>query len=498
MNLILKGKWLGLLCASLLLLGATAVTMILIRNVDDLHSIVLENEEAINGIHASEELKSSILENNRVRFLWATTRDPIYKTALNESQSEIDHWWAIVRTVEIKDDKDKTVLASIESDLESYASEWRRLETSGLAPLQVFQSINDPLRRLNSNVDRISDIIGEEARQDQLNAKEHDELSHVVGHFSAAMIIVLIAGIIEVARRTVLKPLMTLQHCAQRFGKGDWDCRVPNVGLQELRDVGSVFNEMADNLRRQREQHIRFLASLAHDLRNPLSGIKMSAEMLISDHGDNPEDYQMLDIVRRQAVKLDRMVSDLLDVARIEAKNLVLQLEDHDISELIRDSVKLFETASTSHSFVIDLPGAALRCRCDAVRVSQVLNNLLSNAVKYSPFGGRIEIAAKTEDGFAIIAVNDRGIGIGEGDLARIFEPFRRSNAVKDTIPGVGLGLASSKSIVEAHGGRIEVESRVGVGSSFRVHLPLAKEAADAPIRLFPGEKKSYEGTAVL
>jgi signal transduction histidine kinase len=110
---------------------------------------------------------------------------------------------------------------------------------------------------------------------------------------------------------------------------------------------------------------------------------------------------------------------------------------------------------------------------CDALRIEQVLTNLVSNAIKYSPRGGRVEVTLEQPGTEAILNVVDQGVGIPSDDQAHIFEPFRRSGASRELVPGAGLGLFVARRIVEAHGGRIEVESRPGAGSTFRVHLPL-------------------------
>lgn len=472
----MKAKWLGLTCALILFAGGTAVIVGLVRNVDYLHSIVMDADESITSIHAAEELKNSIQEHNRLNFLWAATENPTYIDRIRESERRIDHWWNIARKFATKDDEDRAIVKQAETSIRTYVAEWRRLMDSNLPPLEVFQKISDPLHRVIAVVDRISDLMQVQAQQNQREAADLDVMAHNVGYLSAGFLILLLCGIVEITRRTMLKPLTELQKSTQKFGRGDWNSRASIIGLKEMRDVGAVFNEMADGLSRQRDQHVRFLASLAHDLRNPLTGIKMSADILRMDGGNQePDKRQMLDIIGRQALRLDRMVSDLLDMARIEAKQLELHRENHDLVELISDSIGIFKATTATHSFINDLPASPTLCTCDGVRISQVLNNLISNAVKYSPFGGQVKISLKTADGFAEISVSDQGTGIAAEELDRIFEPFRRSAATKDTIPGVGLGLASTKAIVEAHEGRIVVESKIGTGSTFRIFLPLAR-----------------------
>jgi signal transduction histidine kinase len=237
-----------------------------------------------------------------------------------------------------------------------------------------------------------------------------------------------------------------------------------------------VFDDMAENIARARQDQLRFLASIAHDIRNPLSAIGMSSELLLEDGGlDEHETRQMLAIIGRQTTHLNRLVTDILDLARTQSGQIELELQEHDMRTLVRDAVGLYEKTSEAHRLEVTLPADPVPCRCDGNRIAQVLNNLLSNAIKYSPYGGKVSVIAARRDGEVVIDVTDEGIGIAPGEVDRIFEPFRRSVATKETIPGIGLGLAASRRLVELHGGRIEVDSQPGRGSTFRVVLPAAK-----------------------
>jgi signal transduction histidine kinase len=149
-----------------------------------------------------------------------------------------------------------------------------------------------------------------------------------------------------------------------------------------------------------------------------------------------------------------------------------MSLEVQDLRGVVRDAVALHEGMSPAHELVLHLPEAPVPVRCDATRISQVLNKLLSNAIKYSPEGGQVRVDLTATPEAAWIAVKDQGVGIPATEQESIFEPFRRSAATRDTIPGVGLGLAVSRRIIEAHGGLIEVESTQGAGATFRFCLP--------------------------
>jgi signal transduction histidine kinase len=178
-------------------------------------------------------------------------------------------------------------------------------------------------------------------------------------------------------------------------------------------------------------------------------------------------------VVRRQVDRLERMVGDFLDTARIEAGQLALKLEASDAGELARSVVELFQSTSADHALRLEVASAPLELRCDPARIEQVLNNLVSNAIKYSPAGGDVLVRVEREPAHVVFSVTDRGLGIPLDEQARLFEPFRRVGASNSAIPGVGLGLFVSRRIAEAHGGRIDVKSAPGEGSTFTLRLPI-------------------------
>jgi signal transduction histidine kinase len=247
--------------------------------------------------------------------------------------------------------------------------------------------------------------------------------------------------------------------------------------------MARTFNEMAASLARQQQDQLTFLAGVAHDLRNPLSALKMSTALVDPSRPEaSPERIQkMLALVRRQVARLDRMVGDLLDSTRIEAGNLDLQLEERDARELARSVVELYEAAGPGHALSLHLPEAPLLLRCDGTRIEQVLNNLVSNALKYSPVGTRVDVTVAQEGEEVVLSVADQGMGISAEERRHLFAPFQRTDGAREHAPGAGLGLSVARRIVEAHGGRIEVDSHPGQGSVFRVWLPLARAAQRVP-----------------
>jgi signal transduction histidine kinase len=284
----------------------------------------------------------------------------------------------------------------------------------------------------------------------------------------------------------------------RRFGSGRKRTRAPEAGPTELRDMARTFNEMANSLAHQQDQRLAFLAGVAHELRNPLSALKLSTAMSGRAPLTPERMERTLALVARQVDRLDRMVGDLLDSTRIEAGKLELQPEVRDARELAREVVELYRSGDSGHVLELALPDTPVLVRADPARLEQVLHNLVSNALKYSPAGSRVDVAVVREGGEAFLSVTDQGIGISEDERRLLFAPFQRAGNARQRAPGVGLGLSVARRIVEAHGGHIEVDSRPGAGSVFRVRLPLASaEAALSPVAL-PGPSSAQPPSGSL
>lgn len=301
---------------------------------------------------------------------------------------------------------------------------------------------------------------------------------------AAALAVLLVFGVgaaLLWVRAASLRPIEQLRDTLGRYAAGERELRAPETGTAELREIARAFNELAATLARQRRDQLTFLAAVAHDLGNPLNALVTATAVLDPSRPRPSEDVvsRLVALVRRQVRVLARMVHDLLDTARIENGQLALKLGRSDVREVVRETVELFADASPIHRLEPTLSHEPLPVLCDPGRIVQVLGNLVSNAIKYSPHGGPVQVAAYREGRSAVVSVADQGIGISAADLPTVFEPFRRTGASRELVPGVGLGLAVSRRIVERHGGRLEVHSELGAGSTFLAYLPLDERAAD-------------------
>jgi two-component system, OmpR family, phosphate regulon sensor histidine kinase PhoR len=226
-----------------------------------------------------------------------------------------------------------------------------------------------------------------------------------------------------------------------------------------------------------------FVASVSHELRTPLTSIIGYVDVILDDTENLPADSRSyLLTVQRNARRLHRLVDDLLSTA-LQSVATVLDVERVSVTELLERSAVEARKAAVAAGLELELDtsraGAELDINGDSERLSQVFDNLFSNAIKYTPAGGRIEGSVGRDSDVALIRVRDTGRGIAESEQGKIFNKFfRGSGVLTDAIPGVGLGLAITKTIVDAHGGSITVTSELGKGATFEVRLPLA----DAPL----------------
>lgn len=237
----------------------------------------------------------------------------------------------------------------------------------------------------------------------------------------------------------------------------------------------------AEVLARARED---VLGVVAHDLRNPLNLIQMTAELMLDEDLPRPRRGEMLGIAIRAAKEMNRLIEDLLDTVRLQAGRLSLDVEEVSVDEIIRQAEATFRPVAERrrvHFETVAQDGVTVRA--DPTRVSQIVGNLLGNAIKFTPEQGSVKLFAKPQEMQVLFQVSDDGPGIPADNMAHIFDSFWQAR--KSDRRGVGLGLAIAKTLVEAQGGKIWVESKVDHGSTFSFSLPAVSIPADS----VPAEK---------
>jgi signal transduction histidine kinase len=227
-----------------------------------------------------------------------------------------------------------------------------------------------------------------------------------------------------------------------------------------------------------------FVATVSHELRTPLTSMMGFLEMIREgEAGDlNEEQHRFLAIVYRSSERLQRLVGDLLFVARLDATGLQLQYTRVDVDAVVQECVESVGALARTRGIELRAePGNVPSIRADRERLTQLVSNLISNAIKFTPAGGTVTARTFADGDKVAIQVEDTGIGIPSGEQDRLFQRFfRSSTATQQAIPGTGLGLVISKAIAEAHGGRIGVRSEDGEGTSFTVRLPIESEERTA------------------
>ncbi len=248
--------------------------------------------------------------------------------------------------------------------------------------------------------------------------------------------------------------------------------------------VLAVFVDVTD-IRRLESMRKDFVANASHELRTPITAVRSAAETLRLAFESDPEAAKhFIDIIERNAERLQRLVEDLLDLSRIEARELRLALEPVDLAEFVPRALELLRERAAKKRITLsaDVDRGVPPARLDRRATEQILTNLVENAIKYSPDGARVVVSAKVTGGAIRIAVSDTGPGIAERHLPRLFERFYRVDTGRSReLGGTGLGLAIVKHLVEAQGGSVGVESVVGKGSTFRMSFPVPPPEEESP-----------------
>ena len=263
----------------------------------------------------------------------------------------------------------------------------------------------------------------------------------------------------------------------------------------ETREHLAARERAEQSLRLADRRKDEFLATLGHELRNPLAPLTTGLQLLMLADIQDPVVLRVHAVIERQIHHLVRLVDDLLEVSRITRGLIQLRREPLDLTLVLRSAIETSRPAveAAQHELTVDLPSDPLTMAGDAVRLTQVFANLLSNAAKYTDAGGHIQVTARRQGDRVLVSVRDDGIGIAPTQLASVFEMFSQVDRLhRRTQGGLGIGLTLVRSLVTMHGGRVEARSQgLGAGSEFVVDLPLlagarAEAEGTSPPRRFP------------
>ncbi len=271
----------------------------------------------------------------------------------------------------------------------------------------------------------------------------------------------------------VTRPLAEVSRTAKQIAAGDLSQRINLVEPEdEIGEVGKVLNETFARLEGAFARQKQFTADASHELRTPVSLILAHTQGALL-HEQSPDEYrEALADSARAAQRMKALIESLLDLARFDANAGLLRREPCDLADLTRDCTMLLSPLAEAKRLHLDLDFQPAPCHGDPTRLTQIITNLITNAIHFTPAEGIITLRTG-QDGGARFTISDTGPGIAPDHLPHLFERFRRTDVSRTRATGgTGLGLAICKAIVEAHGGTIEVESKIDKGSTFTVHLP--------------------------
>jgi signal transduction histidine kinase len=275
------------------------------------------------------------------------------------------------------------------------------------------------------------------------------------------------------------RPIGLLRDGAHKIGEGNLDHRIRITTRDELGELAHEFNVMATKLQELDQLKQDFVSNVTHELRSPLTSLRGYVELLLREGAGaiNEEQREFLIVIKNNSVRLARFIDNLLDVAKIEAGKIELHPERIRLQDLALEMTVVFRPLAQEKdiTFLTDFPPRLRPIHADADKLLEVMTNLLSNAFKFTPAQGKVTLAATEEEGNVHILIKDTGIGIPPESLGIIFNKFEQvkpTQGLARKTKGSGLGLTIVKGIVEAHGGRVWIESQMNQGTTVHVLLP--------------------------
>lgn len=388
---------------------------------------------------------------------------------------------SLKRIVELPSTREQNeLIARSAQDVDTYLTRRAELEQSGISVLEIQRRARPALNRALDSLSLLTARDEKEVSAAYARAQQVGSFFIAVAVATAALALGLVVLTTIAIRRMLLRPILGLRDTIDRFRAGEPLAKANEEAPQEIAEIGRAFNEMSEELGRQKARELAFIAGVAHDLRNPLGALQFSLDAMKTRHPDLDQQTQrIVDVLDRQLDHLSRMVNDLLETCYIEAGELTLTCETFDLRDAARSVVDLYGPVSSDRIIELRLRDAPTPIFADRTRIEQVVGNLLSNSIKYSPPGSPIEVGVGQANDCAELFVADHGVGISQEDRENIFRPFWRGDGT-ETRSGKGLGLSVVRKIVLAHAGTITVDSEPGSGSVFRVRVPQAV-AAESP-----------------
>jgi len=416
------------------------------------------------AVELSRQLEIAILGERREDLLWRATQDRKHLELRDVELKESDK---IAKELQnyTTSQEEILVLMEIEKSLENFKTITKEGHSIIIDKISLLADV------LLNTINNYSEI----------NKKQIDETMKASKSLNAfvdklTLMLILIVGLIGVTGsimlvKKIMRPVIRLNNAAERFGRGDLSIRIPIHTDDELGMLCKTFNNMAENISSLQKERLNFFASVVHDLKNPLIVIGGAARRIQKSKTNSAEGTNWLNCIIEQIANLENLINDLMDSIQVEMGKLKLNTVDLELASLIHSLQQIYDETIETHK-ILFIKEEECRINGDVKRLERVISNLISNAVKYSPLGTTILLKVARKGNNALITIIDEGAGISLNDTTKVFQPFERLDQVKGSAMGTGLGLFSAKTIIELHGGRIDIYRNVEKGTTVEITLP--------------------------
>ena len=443
-----------------------AISLILSTNkLQSMTSRILVDSRAIETAH---RLEKSILGERREDLLWRVTHDIVH---FREQGKEFEESERIIREFpgNITSSEEQELFNDIKAKYVKYR---QMVSPDSSTAIEEISTLTDSLLRA------IEKFREQNRNQMTETLQESGKIDALVDRWS--LIIIIVVSLIVLAGSLILinklfKPMFELISTVDNFGHGNFTVRARIHQNDEIGMLCSTFNDMADNINNLMQERFNFIATVAHDLKNPLVMIGGAAHRVKKKAPVSENEMIWLDRIIENTESIENMINDLMDSVQIESGSLTLNKSNLELVSFVRDIQRDQGELITTHTIRFEGENECW-ISGDARRLRRAILNLISNAVKYSPADTTITIRVSSDESRAIITVEDRGVGIDQDEIPNLFLPYRRLPKTKDKTAGTGLGLFSVKKIIDHHGGSIHLTSSPGEGTTVEIVLPVSHE----------------------
>jgi signal transduction histidine kinase len=466
---------LGLAVAGLLVVVGSLVgwNLIITRQLTEAHRSLVDS--GIPAVRIEVGLLESLGALRRVEGRYAILNDPdflaVFLDRIRTASSDLDRLDGLLTTPEERD---------LLQEARTFLTEYRQLVVQRAIPAAATEH---PATGLEDVLDRLYQASGTELRRRQAALEALAGRSRVLGGAALVSAVLIGLGLGAFVVLRVARPLHRLRTATRAVADREFSEPLSVSGPSEIRELTQAFNRMAERLGEIDRLKDEFFTGISHDLRTPLAAIRWSADLLQTGSLGplTPKQARLADTIQSSSRRLLALVSQIIELGRVRAGRLQLDLRPTDLRSVIGQAVEEVRPLAERGELRLEVsvPEDLPATPADAERLHQIVVNLLANAVRFTPPGGRVTVHAAKGSGEVAVCVKDTGVGIPASLVSKIFDPYEQAHHGRG---GSGVGLTVVRMLVDAHGGRVWVESEEGRGSCFTFTLPVGAPVVESGV----------------